>query len=126
MPTLIRFSTLAKDPDSGHRSGILVVAHELRDDGVLSASEHEHLCYLLAWFTANLPVPKVLADVEHRRAISWFKPSAVEAVRSMWELKGVLEEQGHHVEVLRTERPGTVVYEDDWQIVAKPPMGVRY
>ncbi|MCG6116722.1 MAG: hypothetical protein MEQ07_00755 [Aquimonas sp.] len=126
MSTLIRFSILATDPDSGHRSGILVVAHELRDDGALTASEHERLRVLLAWFTANLPVPSVLEDIEHRRAISWFKPSAAEAIRRMWELKAVLEEHGHHVAVLRTELPGAVVYEDDWQVVSKPPKGVRY
>jgi hypothetical protein len=123
---LLRFATLALDPDSSHTSGILVVAHTLRDEGDLTCSEHEELRLLLAWFTANLPVPKVLEDIEHRRAISWFKPSAEEAIHRMWELKRVLEQHGHHINVLRTDTPGTVVYEDEWQVVAKPPKGTRY
>lgn len=123
---LIRFATLAQDPDSGHSSGILVEAHSLRDDGPLSSDEHEHLRLLLSWFTTNLPVPKVLNEVEHRRAISWFKPCAKEAIQKMWELKELLEFHGFHANVLRTNDPGTIVYEDEWQVVAKPLKGIRY
>lgn len=123
---LIRFATLATDTDSGHRSGVLVAAHALRDEGDLLRDEHETLRVLLAWFTENLPVPKVLKVSEHRRAISWFKPSANEAIRRMWELKIVLESHGYHVNVLRTEQPGSILYEDEWQVVAKPSKGVRF
>lgn len=123
---LIRFATLAPDPDSGHASGILVTAHSLRDEGSLTSEEHEELRLLLAWFTQNLPVPKSLAEVVRRRAISWFKPTAIEAIRRMWELKRLMENHGHHIKVLRTSEPGSVLYQDEWQVVAKPPKGVRY
>lgn len=123
---LIRFATLASDPDSGHSSGILVVAHSLRDEGNLTSAEHEELRLLLAWFTQNLPVPKILANTEHRRGISWFKPTATEAIGRMWELKRLMESHGHHVKVLRCSEPGSVLYQDEWQVVAKPPKGVRF
>jgi uncharacterized protein YfcZ (UPF0381/DUF406 family) len=123
---LVRFTTLARDVDSGHTSGILVAAHTLRDDGDISVEEHAELRQVLAWFTEHLPVPKVLADIEHRRAISWFKPAASQAIRKMWELKLVLEAHGSHVNVLQTREPGVVVYEDKWQVVAKPPKGVSF
>jgi len=123
---LVRFSTLATDTDSGHRTGVLVSAHTLRDEGDLSREEHEALRKLLAWFTDHLPVPKVLKASEHRRAISWFKPSANEAIRRMWELKILLESHGYHVNVLRTTEPGSILYEDEWQVVAKPAKGVRF
>jgi hypothetical protein len=123
---LIRFATLASDPDSGHTSGILVAAHSLRDEGDLTSAEHEELRLLLAWFTQNLPVPKMLVNTEHRRAISWFKPTATEAIRRMWDLKRLMEVHGHHVNVLRCSEPGSVLYQDEWQVVAKPPKGVRF
>lgn len=123
---LIRFATLATDSDSRRASGVLVAAHTLRDDGDLSVQEHETLRTALAWFNDYLPVPAALADPEHRRAISWFKPAADEAIRRMWQLKTLLEVHGHHVDVLRTSDPGTVVYQDDWQVIAKPYKGQRF
>ncbi|NJB79587.1 hypothetical protein GGR65_002637 [Xanthomonas sp. 3376] len=43
----------------------------------------------------------------------------------MWQLKTLLDMHGHHVNVLRTSDPGTVVYQDDWQVIAKPYKGQR-
>ena len=123
---LIRFSTLATDSGSGRAGGVLVAAHTLRDDGDLSAQDHEELRSALSWFNDHLPVPEALADPEHRRAISWFKPGAAEAIQRMWQLKTMLDLHGHHVDVLRTSDPGTVVYQDDWQVVAKPYKGQRF
>lgn len=122
---LIRFATLATDTDSGYASGILVTAHTLRDEGDLTPEEHLELRAALAWFNEELFVPGLLERAEHRRAISWFKPAAEEAMRRMWHLKELLDRHGHHVEVLRTSEPGTVVYEDDWQVIAKPRKGQR-
>ena len=123
---LIRFSTLAIDPDSGRPGGVLVAAHTLRDEGDLSAQEHEALRSVLAWFNEHLSIPTVLTEPEHRRAISWFKPAALEAIRRMWTLKEFLDAHGHHVNVLRTAEPGTVVYQDDWQVIAKPQKGQHF
>ncbi len=44
----------------------------------------------------------------------------------MWQLKLVLEAHGYHFNVLHTRDPGIVVYEDDWQVVAKPRKGVWF
>ena len=104
----------------------MVAAHTLRDEGDISAQEHEALRSALAWFNDHLPIPTVLADGEHRRAISWFKPTAVEAIRRMWTLKEFLDAHGQHVNVLRTTDPGTVLYQDDWQVIAKPQKGQRF
>ena len=123
---LIRFTTLATDPDSGHTSGILVAAHDLRDDGDLTADEHTDLRTALVWFNEHLVVPGILKAEEHRRAISWFKPAASEAISRMWHLKQLLDTHGVHVEVLRTSDPGTVVYEDGWQVIAKPSKGQHF
>jgi len=117
---LIRFTVLAADADSGHKQGILVAAHTLRDEGDLSVEEHMELRTALSWFNENLFVPTILDKPEHRRAISWFKPSAIEAIQKMWQLKRLLDSHGLHVDVLRSEKPGTIVYEDELQVIAKP------
>ncbi|AVU01445.1 hypothetical protein EBA05_01360 [Xanthomonas oryzae pv. oryzae] len=38
-------------------------------------------------------------------------------------LKTLLDLHGHHVDALRTSDPGTVVYQDDGQVIAKPYEG---
>ena len=123
---LIRFATLEVDPDSTHSCGVFVAAHTLRDEGELTRQEHEELRLMLGWFNENLHIPSVLAQTEHRRAISWFKPTAEEAISRMWQLKNLLERHGLNVKVLRTKEAGTVVYEDLWQVVAKPTKGTRF
>ncbi|TNJ32643.1 hypothetical protein [Arenimonas terrae] len=123
---LIRFTVLADDPDSGRTSGVLVAAHTLRDEGDLTVDEHQELRLALSWFNENLRIPSALDRTEHRRAISWFKPAAAEAIRRMWQLKGLLDIHGLHVDVLRTTDPGIVVHEDDWQVVAKPRKGQHF
>lgn len=122
----IRFTVLANDPDSGRPSGVFVAAHTLRDEGDLTVDEHRELRLALAWFNENLTIPTILKHIEHRRAISWFKPAATVAIRRMWQLKGLLDVHGYHVDVLRTADPGNVVYEDDWQVIAKPRKGQRF
>jgi len=124
--SLIRFATESVDDDSGHRTGILVAAHELRDEGELSAVEHAVVRLELEWFNCNLPIPGKLESEEHRRAISWFKPSAAEFISRMWRLKTILEIHGISVRVLKTTEPGCIVHEDSFQVIAKPKKGRRY
>jgi len=38
----------------------------------------------------------------------------------MYELKRMFEEYEIYVEVMMTDTPGYIVYEDDYQIVAEP------
>ena len=123
---LIRFAALATDTDSGQRGGVLVAAHTLRDEGDLTADEHLQLRTELSWFNEHLRIPSELEQRSNRRAISWFKPAANEAIQRMWRLKTMLGAHGVHVEVLRTLDPGTLVYEDEWQVVAKPRKGQHF
>lgn len=123
---LIRFASLSMDRESGNASGMLVVAHQLRDEGDISCDEHEVLRVALLWFTEHLPIPKILRDVEHRRALSWFKPTASDAISQMWNLKQILESHDIHVQVLSTHDPGIVIYEDEFQVIAKPRKGQRF
>jgi len=38
----------------------------------------------------------------------------------MWEMAQILERNGHYVKKIRTAKPGYVIYEDEWQLVAEP------
>jgi hypothetical protein len=85
---------------------------------------------LLSWFKANLAVPdrfnssKSKGYYRRRTAgISWLKPTAAEHIAKIHALVAVLENNGHKVSQITTERPGYVVFEDDHQVVAEPFRG---
>ncbi|WP_135503844.1 hypothetical protein [Roseovarius aestuariivivens] len=78
-------------------------------------------------FCAELPIPDAFrrsrakgADRKDGVGLSWFKPEAETAIAKSFELIALLEEAGYPIEMLRTRKPGFVVYEDAWQIVAEP------
>jgi len=54
------------------------------------------------------------------RGISWFKSTALEHIGAIREIADILKRNGRPVELLKTRRPGVIVYEDDYQIVAEP------
>ena len=78
------------------------------------------------WFERNLPVPRYDAfRVKSRRrwysdGICWFVAEAREMIEHAFVLASLLREIGVPVRKVATYRPGTVLYRDPWQIVAKP------
>lgn len=121
----LRFTLLVEDTDSGRKRGVLVAAHEWRDSDKLSADEHGVLQDALRWFNQNLHVPPCLKLPENRRALSWFKSDAKAPLSRMWALVEILKAHGLQVELHKTRTPGRVIYEDGWQVVAKPVRGQR-
>ncbi len=120
----IRFVVHRRDEDSGRRQGVFQVLFDMRRAGQLTAAEEATLKGLFKWFDDHLPEPGRLSRSRNPRAkrvaISWFKESATEHVRRMRELVAILDAHSVSVEVVRTDRPGYVVYEDDYQIAAEP------
>ena len=120
---LIRFTVRKRDADSQVEQGLIHAADDLRRQGQLTDEEQERVRELLRWFNRNLPVPGRFARSRRpsacKRAICWFRPTARECLARMQALAAVLCGHGCEVERLTTDRPGYVVYEDDYQVVAK-------
>ena len=72
-----------------------------------------------------MSIPKILKKREHRRALSWFKPEASEPIRRMWDLAEILKQHEIEIDVFKTNDPGIIIYEDGWQVVAKPRKGEK-
>ncbi len=100
--------------------GIFQLAFELRDRGDLPVYAYDELQKNLTWLKMHLKSPSILKDDEHYRAIAWFKPTAHEPLKRIWAIKAVLEEFGYRIEMVKTDDPGQVIYEDGWQVIAKP------
>ena len=128
--TLLRFTLSNSHPDTGVSTGIFQAAYDLQRGNDISIADRQVLEELLAWFEANLTVLQRFNRTKskgyyRRRAagISWLKPTATEHLAKFRELAAILQENGLEVCQIATERPGYVIYEDDYQLIAEPFRG---
>lgn len=120
----VRFAISEKDEDSLQGRGIFTAIYQLKHQGELEPHELIWFTEIEKWFSRNLRGPSRLSRSRRphspNRAICWLKMTAVEHVSRMRELAAILEYKGVPVQELRTERPGYVVYEDEYQVAATP------
>jgi hypothetical protein len=121
----IRFITGEIHDNTSHEVGVFQAAYGLRRNGHSLEYEEARLTELLDWFNANLPKPTRLTTSKppyyrkQNRAISWFKDIATEHISKLREVVSILNEHDVHTEMIQTDRPGYIVYEDNYQIVAE-------
>lgn len=127
----VRFVVPEIDEDSEQELGVFQAVYRLRDDGRLRSYEEEHLETVRHWFNDNLEKPvrftasKPPYYRKNKKAISWFKDSAQEHISRVREMVAILENHGIAVQMLKTNRVGYIVYEDEFQIVAEPFSDMR-
>ncbi len=121
----VRFVVGADAENAAWLTGVVTMARILHDDGKLYAYETELLEETFAWFNEHLPCPpfgeKLRIGEWTRDAVSWFRPDAREPVGRLWEIVAILKEHGVPVRLVTTEKPGRIVYEDEYQVVAETP-----
>jgi hypothetical protein len=109
-------------------AGVFTVAYDVARESFVPEYERSRMAELLSWFDCNLRVPERFSRSRRScdyQAICWFKPSANEHIRQMRELTWILEENHVFIRVIRTRRPGYIVYEDETQIAAEPFRDLR-
>lgn len=116
----IRFVIGRKDEDSKVGQGIFQAASLALERHDITGSDANELNELLEWFGKNLEKPTSFGRGRLRLGICWFKTEASEHIARIWELVRILERKGIYVSKIRTDRPGYVIYEDEWQLVAEP------
>ena len=123
----LRFVLRTRNADSGVRDGMFSAAYAAASDRAeYPAAVRQQLKELLNWFAENLKTPDRFHASHSKgrsdratKGISWLKPEAVEHIAKMHELASTLGECGYVVDVITSSRPGYVVYEDRYQIVAE-------
>ena len=116
----VRFVIGRKDDDSHVEQGIfrrVALALEWQD---ITGSDADELNALLAWFSHNLEKPISFGRDKVRLGICWFKTNSAAHISRIWEMVQILERNGIYVKKIRTDKPGYVIYEDEWQLVAEP------
>jgi hypothetical protein len=116
----IRFVVGGKDEDSHVERGVFQAAALAVEWQQVRGRDAEELNELRAWFNENLEKPASFGRGRHSLGISWFKTDATEHIARIWKMAKILERNGIYVKKIRTNKPGYVVYEDEWQLVAEP------
>jgi hypothetical protein len=120
----VRFVVSEIDEDSGQRQGLFQALSRLQEEGRLLPHEMQQWEEVYDWFRKNLDAPArfTRSSRPHARAvaISWFKDTAAEHIRRIRALVSILRDHGVSCEVIQTRRPGYVVFEDEYQVVAEP------
>jgi len=116
----VRFVVGRKDEDSHVEQGIFHAAALALEWQNITGTDADDLNELRAWFSRNLERPTSFGRDTFRLGICWFKPESVEHISRIWEMARILERNGIYIKKIRTNKPGYVIYEDEWQLVAEP------
>lgn len=116
----IRFESFRKIETSRSRLGIFQAALELKDSGELRLYDEEVLEENLQWLNTHLKSPKCLSEDHNFRAVCWFHFRAKKPIEKVRAIVEVLKEYGVHIQTVKTKDPGIIIYEDGWQVAAKP------
>jgi hypothetical protein len=88
-------------------------------DGELTREESERFDRQCDWFQDHLRVPPFRTADWPDDCVTWFKASAQDVVSRMWDLAAILAEHDEPVRLLRSARPGRIVWEDEHQVVVE-------
>ena len=120
----LRFVIHKNDEGSGRRQGLFQALADLEHRSVLLPHEQAAYDEVYEWFKKNLKKPRSFTRSSKPHAkkvsLSWFKDSANEHIAKMYVLRQILEAHGISVDVIRTSKPGYVVYDDQFQVAAEP------
>ena len=104
--------------------GIIQAALDLKDGRRFSYVQEMFFDEIYDWFNEYLPVPRRFSRSRRsgsaHNAICWFKPTATTCIRKARALASLLENHGFYTAMIRTRKPGYVVYEDQYQVAAEP------
>lgn len=123
----LRFVTEKRTSHGGRREGFFQAAEEAVDNPETPGFSVDRINDYRGWFGAHLAVPDRFnrgSVRTGRRAtttgISWFRPEATEHIENAFALCAILQDLGYPISVLKTTRPGFIIYQDAHQIVAEP------
>jgi hypothetical protein len=106
----------------GRFPGIFAVVNGLAWAGRLTVEQYEYWRTNNDWYHATLPLPptEVYHPQRNPGAIAWFRATATRFLEPVAGYLAILDVHGlGHVE-MRSDTPGRIVYEDDYQVIAAP------
>lgn len=111
--------------ERGGFSGVFGIVNRLAERGELSCEEERFRRVSNQWLDAAYPDPSetdptVYDHDLNPHAAAWFKATATHLLERVDGYLRILDRHGIGYEIMQTDDPGRVVYEDDYQVVAVP------
>jgi hypothetical protein len=100
--------------------GIFAACHHLRQSGHLTPDDDNLFKEVDTWFITHLPYPPFYEDGNRIRAVPWFKPAATHFIAAVAPLEQLLRRYDVPYDVVHSPDPGTIIYEDNFQIAVLP------
>ena len=120
----VRFVIARRHRDTGVHTGIFEATLLLPRVNHLPYWDEARLNEILDWFNVRLPSPTRVARSRrphgHHAAVSWFRSSARRHIARAWDLAAILDAHDLRAHMVTAYRPGYIVYEDAFQVLAEP------
>lgn len=121
MARFIRFIVSTDHPSRTRCTGVVASLRILGEEGRLPDYHLDFSKELFERLNDGLPCPPFEESNWSSDCISWFKDTepAQKWISVFRDLIAILEDADMDVGTLKTEHPGMIVYEDEYQVVAK-------
>ena len=121
MARYIRFILRTNHSSRTRCTGVVASLRILGEDGRLPNYHLEYSHGLFDTLNEGLPCPPFEEKRWGSDCVSWFNDTepAQQWISIFRDLVAILEDSDVDVGTLTTDRPGMIVYEDDYQVVAK-------
>ncbi len=120
MSRYLRFIVRTDHPGRIRCTGVVTSLRILGEEGRLPDYHQSFSEELFDKLNAGLPCPPFAEKNWDSDCISWFKdtPAAQEWISVFRDITAILEDCDVEVATLVTDKPGMILYEDDYQVVA--------
>ena len=121
----LRFITQFINEIGQKETGLFNALAFIRNNPETQFEDVAKLDELYNWFKENLDAPEWFTRPQYRmheyHSLSWFKDTAKEHIIKMQEIIEVLEKYDIIVERVTSKKPGSIFFEDKFQISAVSP-----
>ncbi len=114
----IRFESRDVTEVCSQFTGMFTTAYDMLESPDIDPEDLRLLKKTLCWFERELPVPPAQKSYGH--CVFWFKSESTEITNHAWFLIEILKRYDHDVRMIKSNKPGYIIYEDDHQVGAVP------
>ena len=119
MSRFVRFIAISDHESDTRCTGVVASLRILGEGGLLPDYHVKTSNEIFDELNDHMPCPPFGSDNLDKGGVCWFKSDANHWISLFRDIIAILEDSDIQTKMLRTDRPGMIIYEDDIQVVAK-------